>query len=61
MSRFGVHDLYRNLFTLWYDNHADLEYVENMTLYEYEVFNAMLRDRLMEEEMARMTRQALNG
>jgi len=53
-------DLYKNLFMLAYDHKLDMNYIENLIVWEYDIFMMMLRERL-EEERAKLLEKAMNN
>lgn len=57
---FNAKDFYTNLFSLAYDHKINLEYIENLYVYEYEVFMALLQQRL-QDELMKAQEQALTA
>lgn len=60
MTYFNAKDFYTNLFTLAYDHKINLEYIENLYVFEYEVFMALLQQRL-QDELMKAQQQALSS
>ena len=45
---------------LAYDHKLDMNYIENLIVWEYDIFMMMLRERL-EEERAKLLEKAMNN